>query len=120
VTESTTTTIPPCPAEGFTGLHCALAGGLARPECAEDFISRRLAHKFRLATRLIDRAERTTKLARAGHLMKRSAATLGTLQRLVEKAGVTTVCEQALLAMLQDGQGRAQRLAASLQALAHR
>jgi len=118
--ESTSTTVPPCPADGFTGLYCALDGGLARPECAEDFLSRRLVRRFGLATRLIHRAERTTKLARAGRLMKRSAATLGSLQRLVEKAGVTTVCEQALLAMLQDGQGRAQRLAASLQALAHR
>ena len=120
IESTTTTTIPPCPADGFSGLDCALDGGLARPECAGDFISRRLARKFRLATRLIARAEHTTKLAQAGRLMKRSAATLGSLQRLVEKSGVTDACKQALLALLQDGQARAQRLAASLQALSHR
>ena len=116
VTGSTTTTIAACPADGFSGLRCALAGGLARPECADDTLRRRIERRFRRATRLIDRAERASP-ARARRLVTKAASALASSERMVKRSDVSPDCHQALVAMLEDGRERAQRLAASLQAL---
>jgi kumamolisin len=116
-TVPTTSTVPACPAEGFSGLRCALAGGLDRPECAEDTFRRRVARRFRVAMRLIGRAEQAVNTRRASRLVTRSAAALGSAERLVARANVSAECSQALVAMLEDGRERADVLAASLQAL---
>jgi len=114
---STTTTIAACPADGFSGLCCALAGGLARPECAADTLRRRIERRFRRATRLIHRAERASPPARARRLVTKAASALASSERMVKRSDVSPDCHQALVAMLEDGRERAQRLAASLQAL---
>ena len=115
-TGSTSTTVAACPADGFSGLRCALAGGLARPECAEDTLRRRIERRFRRATRLIDRGERASP-ARARRLVTKAASALASSKRMVERSDVSVDCYQALVALLEDGRERAERLAATLQTL---
>ena len=115
---TTTTTIPACPPDGFPGLRCALAPGLARPECAGDALPRALEWRFRRATRLIDRAEAVRRGRNAARLVVRVAVALGRSASIVERGAargaVSHACARSLSTMLDDGRRRAQRLAASL------
>ena len=95
-----------------------LAGGLHRPECADQVFPRRVERRFARAERLIDRAESATATGEARHRVQKVARllekTFDAVDRLGKGRKTSADCAAALEAMLAEGERRAVELASTL------
>lgn len=103
------------PLEGFSGLDCLCARGLATTSCA--IPPRGVAVRFARACKLVRRASLLASHRRQRRLVGRAMAALGKAMKLTTKGvrrGLSPECAGSLMNLLEDTRGRAGSLEALL------